>query len=80
MAHSPSLLDRALYRGPRVVAAVRRDAGRGEGVEDAELAAEAECGLEVAVLVEEVLRAGAVLLHSCAQNLRSSLVGDTSVG
>jgi hypothetical protein len=41
---------------------------------------EAECGLEVAVLVEEVLRAGAVLLHSCAQNLRSSLVGDTSVG
>lgn len=33
-----------------------------EGVEDVELAAEAEGGLEVAVLVEDVLGAGAVLL------------------
>ena len=56
------LLDGALDGAQRVVAAVGGDARGGEGVEDAELVAEVERRLEVAVLVEEVLRAGAVLL------------------
>ena len=56
------LLDGALDGPHRVVPAVGGDARGGEGVEDAELAAQAEGGLEVAVLVEEVLCAGAVLL------------------
>jgi len=57
-----ALADGALDLGQRVVAAVGVDAGGGERGEDAELVAEAERRLEVAVLVEDVGGAGAVLL------------------
>jgi hypothetical protein len=57
-----ALPDGALDLVQRVVAAVGVDAGGGEGGEDAKPVAEAERRLEVAVLVEDVGGAGAVLL------------------
>lgn len=57
-----ALLDGALDLVHRVVPAVRVDAAGGERAEDAEVVAEAERRLEVAVLVEDVGGAGAVLL------------------
>jgi len=57
-----ALADGALDLAQRVVAAVRVDAGGGQRGEHAELVPEPHRRLEVAVLVEDVGGAGAVLL------------------